>query len=179
MDAKTLTSILNSLAKLQYKEDELVDRICRQAVLRRKWMGDQELAIVFWSFGLLQFKELSQLDLLTAEMIHPRLLSAYAAQALANIMVSCARLSYKNEKFMELLLKETLLPFRLAAYDAQHLANITWALGKLQIRNASALDALAQASITKSRLQKFSALQICNIYTGYIIHSLLCVFYVF
>eukprot|EP00210_Caulerpa_lentillifera_P000556 g537.t1 len=171
IDAKTVSSILNSLAKLQYGGKQQIFKICHQAVLLRKWMRDQELANAFWSFGILQFKDFFQLDLFSAEMIHPKILSAFAPQALANILISCARLNYKNEKLLPCLLKEIILPFRLEAYDEQHLANITLALGKLQIRDKSTLNALAQSCITESRIQNFSALQICNIYTGWAYNS--------
>ena len=182
VNAKTLTSLLTSLARMKYKRKNILDkslshsislfltclanRLAKKAVGLRKFMLSQELSNTLWSFGVLGIKDSSILKALTCEMLHPRILSSLTPQALSNILLSCARVHFRHRPFLEPLMVEIVRSYRLRGYEEQHLGNLIWATGRLRCGQESQHRALAQECFAPQRLSRFTPLHICNIFTG-------------
>ena len=181
VNAKTLTSLLTSLARMKYNRKNTVDkslshfslflkcpgdRLAKKAVMLRKFMLSQELSNTLWSLGVLGIKDSSILKALAYEVLHPRILSALTPQALSNILLSCARMNFRYRPFLEPLMEEITRSYRLRAYEEQHLGNLIWAIGRLWCGQESQHRALAQECITSQRLNRFTPLHVCNIFSG-------------
>ena len=137
-DARSISTILHSLARLYYKDRCLIDSLLSQAVQpdTLEQFNHISLSCLIWSIGKLDYRaDPDVISILVERLLQPDVLNELNSHMVGNIIWTMGTIEHYNPNLLIACSERMMIPAIWAVFNPINLAHVLWGFAKLNWKN--------------------------------------------